>query len=79
MIEMPSHIFLIGELGSNPKKTALDNNPPERSLWFNGCPRVQGSPQESHGRSAGSAGVSMLQTPTRTGRLLSIGERTHGS
>ena len=39
---------------------------------FNGCPGEQGSRQESHGRSAGSAGASMLQTPTRTGRLLSI-------
>ena len=40
---------------------------------FNGCHGEQGRSQESHGRSAGSAGVSMLQTPTRTGRLLSIG------
>ena len=39
---------------------------------FNGCHGEQGSRQESHGRSAGSAGASMLQTPTRTGRLLSI-------
>ena len=69
----PRHIFFGGEHGSDPAQTTLDNNSLERSLWFNGCPRVQGSPQESHGRSAGSAGASMLQTPTRTGRLLSIG------
>ena len=34
---------------------------------FNGCHGEQGRPQESHGRSADSAGASMLQTPTRTG------------
>ena len=74
MIEgMPStHIFDWGARAPTRKRLPLTITRRNGANEFNGCPSEQGSRQESHGRSAGSAGASMLQTPTRTGRLLSI-------
>ena len=72
MIEgMPStHIFDWGARAPTRKRRPLTITRWNGANGFNGCPRVQRRPQESHGRSADSAGASMLQTPTRTGCLL---------
>ena len=67
--EMPSHTR-----PSNPEAGSESSDPPRRPLTitrrngtngFNGCHGENGSPQGLHGRPVNSAGVSMLQPPTR--------------